>query len=56
MRFIAAWTSISRAIAPASRIRQKFERVTPLPTVLIAVPTGAGLARVGPPWTVLTRA
>ena len=47
---------MSRAMAPASRIFQKLLRVTPLPTVLMAVPIGAGLASVGAPCTVRTRA
>jgi hypothetical protein len=52
---MAAVTSISRAAAAASRSFQKFERVTPLPTVLMAVPIGAGTAMVGPPCTAVTR-
>jgi len=56
MRAIAALTSISRAVAPASRSFQKLVRVTLLPTVLIALPTGAGLASDGLPCTSLTRA
>ena len=55
LRFIAAVTSISRAIAPASRSFQKLLRVTLLPTVLIAAPIGAGAANVGAPCTSRTR-
>jgi hypothetical protein len=39
-----------------SRIRQKLLRMTLLPTVLIAAPTGTGLASVGAPCTIRTRA
>jgi hypothetical protein len=52
---MAAVSSIWRAMAAASRSFQKLVRVTLLPTVLMAVPMGAGLASVGPPCTSMTR-
>ncbi len=43
-------------MALASCSFQKLLRVTPLPTVEMAVPIGAGLASVGPPCSSVTLA